>query len=93
MTAEHDLDGLSILVTGATSGIGRAAAEKLAAHGADVIVHGRDATRGQEVVDVIVATGGKSSFVAADLSDPAQIHAMAERPGDVDVLVNNAGIA
>ncbi len=93
MTAEHDLEGLSILVTGATSGIGRAAAEKLAAHGADVIVHGRDATRGQEVIDAIAATGRKSSFVAADLSDPAQIHDLAEGLGDVDVLVNNAGIA
>jgi NAD(P)-dependent dehydrogenase (short-subunit alcohol dehydrogenase family) len=93
MTAEHDLDGLSILVTGATSGIGRAAAEKLASHGADVIVHGRDASRGQAVIDGIVATGGKSSFAAADLSDPDQIHNLAEQVGNIDVLVNNAGIA
>lgn len=93
MSAEHDLDGLSILVTGATSGIGRAAAEKLAGHGADVIVHGRDATRGREVVDAIAATDGKSRFVAADLIDPVQIHDLTEHLGDIDVLVNNAGIA
>ena len=55
MSNEQDLTGLTALVTGATSGIGRAAAEELARCGAEVIVHGRDAARGGEVVDAIAA--------------------------------------
>ena len=46
MGEQRDLEGLSALVTGATSGIGQAGAEELARHGAEVIVHGRDAVRG-----------------------------------------------
>ena len=70
MDEQRDLEGVSALVTGASSGIGRAAAEELARHGAEVIVHGRDAGRGSAVVDHITAEGGKARFVAADLSDP-----------------------
>jgi len=92
--SEHgDLEGLSALVTGATSGIGRAAAEQLARQGAEVIVHGRDAARGSAVVDHITAEGGKARFVAADLSDPAGPDDLAEQVGVVDVLVNNAGFS
>jgi NAD(P)-dependent dehydrogenase (short-subunit alcohol dehydrogenase family) len=93
MNQQNDLEGLRILVTGATSGIGRAAAEKLASHGAELLVHGRDATRGQAVVDGITTTGGTARFLAADLDDPAQLHDVARAAGHVDVLVNNAGIA
>jgi NAD(P)-dependent dehydrogenase (short-subunit alcohol dehydrogenase family) len=93
MNEQRDLEGLSALVTGATSGIGKAAAEELARHGAEVIVHGRDATRGQSVVDAISANGGKARFVAADLTDAAEIDALAQQAADVDVLVNNAGLS
>jgi NAD(P)-dependent dehydrogenase (short-subunit alcohol dehydrogenase family) len=93
MDEQRDLEGISALVTGATSGIGRAAAEELARHGAEVIVHGRDAGRGSAVVDHITAEGGKARFVAADLSDPAQLDALARQANGVDVLVNNAGIS
>lgn len=78
-------------MTGATSGIGQAVAGQLARHGAEVIVHGRDAARGQAVVDAITAEGGKARFVAADLSNPGQLDELARQADGVDVLVNNAG--
>jgi NAD(P)-dependent dehydrogenase (short-subunit alcohol dehydrogenase family) len=88
----RDLEGLSALVTGATSGIGKAAAEELGRRGAEVIVHGRDPARGAAVAETITNEGGKARFAAADLSDPAQLDELAEQAGAVDVLVNNAGI-
>ncbi len=93
MNEQRDLEGLSALVTGATSGIGRAAAEELGRHGAEIIVHGRDADRGSAVVDTITAEGGKARFVAADLTDPAQLDHLVDQAGAVDVLVNNAGFS
>jgi NAD(P)-dependent dehydrogenase (short-subunit alcohol dehydrogenase family) len=95
MTAQ--LDGSTALVTGGNSGIGRAAALDLAAHGAHVIVSGRDTVRGEEVVAAIQATGGKADFVATSLNDEASARELARRAtdlggGHVDILVNNAGI-
>jgi NAD(P)-dependent dehydrogenase (short-subunit alcohol dehydrogenase family) len=81
------------LVTGATSGIGRATARKLAADGFFVLVHGRDAARGAAVVQEITASGGQARFVAADLTERSGIEQLADAAGDVDVLVNNAGFS
>jgi NAD(P)-dependent dehydrogenase (short-subunit alcohol dehydrogenase family) len=85
------------LITGGTSGIGRAAANKLAQLGIHVLVVGRNAERGEKTVDEIRAAGGKADFISADLQDAASARAVAKRAidlgsGHVDILVNNAGI-
>src|ERR1700687_2090521 len=92
-TVVRDLEGKVALVTGATSGIGKAAAVQLATQGATVIVHGRDAARGAVVVAEIQNGGGSARFVSADLGEPAEALRLAEEAGDVDILVNNAGFA
>jgi NAD(P)-dependent dehydrogenase (short-subunit alcohol dehydrogenase family) len=92
-TSQSNLEGQRALVTGATSGIGRAVALQLARDGAEVVVHGRDAARGAETVQEITAAGGRASFVAADLGDAADVQRLASDVGDVDILINNAGIA
>ncbi|MFF3057716.1 SDR family NAD(P)-dependent oxidoreductase [Streptomyces sp. NPDC057909] len=96
MSVEHeepDLRPLTALVTGATSGIGRAVAERLAADGMSVVVTGRNAERGAETVNEITAAGGEARFIQADLADPAGIDRLAAEVGEIDVLVNNAGHA
>lgn len=92
-----ELAGRSALITGATSGIGRATALSLAALGAHVLVAGRDKTRGDAVVDTIRAGGGSADFIAADLHDADSARELARRAtelggGHVDILVNSAGI-
>jgi NAD(P)-dependent dehydrogenase (short-subunit alcohol dehydrogenase family) len=87
------------LVTGASRGMGRAAAKALAADGAYVIVHyGRGAAEADAVVADIRAAGGRADAVVADLSAPDGAHALAARVRDLvgdrlDVLVSNAGIS
>ncbi len=93
LTVVRDLEGKVALVTGATSGIGRAAAVQVAAQGATVVVHGRDVTRGVAVVTEIENAGGSARFVGADLGEPAEALRLADQAGDVDILVNNAGFA
>jgi NAD(P)-dependent dehydrogenase (short-subunit alcohol dehydrogenase family) len=90
---QRDLEGQRALVTGATSGIGRAVALQLARDGAEVVVHGRNAERGADTVQEITAAGGQASFIAADLTDAADVHWLASEAGDIDILINNGGIA
>ena len=91
-----ELTGKKALVTGATSGIGKATALALAATGAIVAVSGRDKEKGQAVVDAIEASGGSAVFVAGDLIDADAALDLAARAtealgGRVDILVNSAG--
>jgi NAD(P)-dependent dehydrogenase (short-subunit alcohol dehydrogenase family) len=92
-TQIKDLEGQTALVTGATSGIGRAVAVQLAAQGATVLVHGRDADRGVQVLEEIGLGGGHARFVGADISTTEGVRELVEEAGDVDILVNNAGFS
>ena len=93
MSRQDDLDGHNALVTGATSGIGKSVAECLGRHGANVIVHGRDADRGAAAVESVTSLGGTARFVAADLSDPEGLDSLVEEAQEIDILVNNAGFS
>jgi len=83
------------LVTGSTSGIGRATALALGRLGADVFVHGRDAEAGREVVAELSGLGVDASFVAADFASVESVRDLAatvrDRSDGLDLLVNNAG--
>jgi NAD(P)-dependent dehydrogenase (short-subunit alcohol dehydrogenase family) len=92
-----ELAGSTALVTGATSGIGRAVAVSLARRGAHVIVGGRDTARGDAVVTAIRSAGGKADLLLGDLADAGGVRAMARQAtevggGHVDILVNNAAV-
>lgn len=85
-------EGSTALVTGATAGIGYAIALELARQGAEVVAHGRNAERGAKAVQQIENAGGRARFVAADLSDADDVRRLAAEAGQVDILINNAGI-
>jgi NAD(P)-dependent dehydrogenase (short-subunit alcohol dehydrogenase family) len=85
------------LITGGTSGIGRATANKLAQLGIHVIVVGRNTERGEKTVAEIRATGGKADFISSDLRDASSAREVARKAvelgnGHVDILINSAGI-
>ncbi|SFR27148.1 NAD(P)-dependent dehydrogenase, short-chain alcohol dehydrogenase family [Lentzea waywayandensis] len=87
-----ELAGKKALVTGATSGIGRSIAVKLAEAGATVYVTGRRAELGKETVALIEQAGGTGHFIVSDVASVDDVRKLAEEVGEVDVLVNNAGI-
>ena len=88
------LSGKVAIVTGSTSGIGIGIAKVYAKEGAQVIICGRREARGQEVVDEIVAEGGKASYHHMDITQAESIEALmadtAKEYGKIDILVNNA---
>ena len=92
-----DLSGRRALVTGSSSGIGRAIAVELARAGADVVIHcARSVERGKEVAADVAGMGRRSEFLAADMSEPSAAARLVERAwslwGGLDVCVNNAGV-
>ena len=91
------LQDKTALVTGSTDGVGRLVAIRLAELGAHVLVHGRDRTRGEQVLDRIRAAGrGSATFLPADFSALAEVRDLAaavqQNCNRLDILVNNAGI-
>jgi len=90
------LDGKVAVITGASSGIGEATAEALAAEGAAVVVAARREERLSDLVERINGNGGKALSVECDVTDEEQAHDLIQRARDelgrVDILVNNAGV-
>ena len=85
------------LITGGTSGIGRAVANKLAQLGIHVLVVGRNEERGEKTIAEIRAAGGQANFISSDLRDASSARQVARRAvelgnGRVDILINNAGV-
>jgi NAD(P)-dependent dehydrogenase (short-subunit alcohol dehydrogenase family) len=82
------------VITGSTSGIGRASAELFAEEGASVVTNGRRRDLGQEVVDGIVAQGGTATYFYADMSRSEDVQALIQHAldtyGRLDILMNNA---
>ena len=91
------MNGQVVLITGSTDGLGREVARRVAARGADVIVHGRNRERGNALVKEIAALGkGSARFYAADFASLAAVRTFAQTVQRdykrLDVLVNNAGV-
>ncbi|MEX2246055.1 MAG: SDR family oxidoreductase [Dehalococcoidia bacterium] len=91
-----ELNGKVVVITGAGSGIGRAAALRLARDGASIVVADRNEAGARETVSMVEAAGGKAAAIGVDVTKPADIDAMfalADKTyGGFDVLYNNAGI-
>jgi NAD(P)-dependent dehydrogenase (short-subunit alcohol dehydrogenase family) len=90
------MNGKTVLITGSTDGVGRRVAERLAADGVTILVHGRDTARGEQVLAALRKAGATVKFYQADLSSLAEVRKLAaavqkDHP-KLDVLINNAGI-
>jgi NADP-dependent 3-hydroxy acid dehydrogenase YdfG len=97
MSAPADLSGKTAIVTGASSGIGRAIAEQLGATGAHVILSGRTADAMEQSAALISEQGGRATVVLSDIRNPDSVQALVraamDADGHVDIFVNNAGVS
>ena len=91
-----DLNGKVALVTGATSGIGRATAVMFAQAGAKVVLAGRRVNEGEAAVEEIESSGGTACFVQADVSKATEVESLLDKAiityGKLDIAFNNAGV-
>lgn len=91
-----DMSDKTILITGSTDGVGRRVAERLAAAGGKVLVHGRNQARAESLLAGIHDAGGKAAFYPADFSSLDEVSTLADAierdHGRLDILINNAGI-
>jgi NAD(P)-dependent dehydrogenase (short-subunit alcohol dehydrogenase family) len=94
--ASATLRGHTVLVTGSTDGLGRVVAERLGATGANVLLHGRNLTRGEQVRRAVQVAGGAPTFYQADFASLAEVHRLAEairqNHDRLKLLINNAGL-
>ena len=85
-----------VIITGATSGIGRGMALLFSENGATIVINGIDEEGGKKVVEEIRSAGGKAIFFRADVGNADEAQALADKTieefGKIDVLINNAGI-
>src|ERR1700744_242313 len=92
LSMDLQLAGKTVLITGGSKGIGKAAAEVLAEEGCNLILVARDATLlDATAAEIRAKREGNGRTIAADLSSDASVHKVALEAGEVDVLVNNAG--
>jgi NAD(P)-dependent dehydrogenase (short-subunit alcohol dehydrogenase family) len=93
--SDRTFENLSVIITGASSGIGRELSRQLAAQGARVILAARQAEKLGELADECKVLGGQALVVPADVTDPDQCRGLVDRTveafGRLDMLVNNAG--
>lgn len=94
-TADGSFDGAVTLITGGSSGIGRATAVTFGREGANVVVASRTETNGEETVRLVEDAGGKATFIETDVTSETDIERMVEHAvstyGGIDYAVNNAG--
>ena len=92
-----NIENKTVLVTGSTDGVGRLVARQLADQGARVLIHGRDRTRGEQLLkEIRTAEHGSAAFLPADFSSLAEVRRLADTVRQecdrLDILINNAGI-